>query len=869
MHVLPLLAAATAALVLSATAHAQWATFQDQTATRLNCAPALGVADPQEKDYAWADFDQDGDTDLVVVRKSPHLTTGHFPNVFLRNENGVLTDRTATLASASLVAGSQGMLDATNDTDAVVVDVNGDGWPDLVTATTLTASQPQHIRVPRVYLNLGNQLGVWQGFLYDDPLRIDDMQPGASWNGEHRFATVTAGDVDADGDLDLYFGDYQLGGPRTVDVNDRLLLNNGAGYFTDATAARMTAVMTDSMFTVKAAMVDMNLDGRLDIVKADMPTPNKVSIAYNTPANPGFFAGYQIAFFAPVYGFSVGDLNNDNLPDLACSDDGQDRYLLHTGAFGGQATFGSPIPFSYSGGGFDDGFAGNNLIVDLNNDGWNDVVIADVDPEVPGCGRRTHIYRNLGNAPSVTLQEQLVGGAVCGIPTAMLAGTFDVAVFDINGDGWKDLVLGQCTGTRVWINQPPLGIQFTVVGGMPALQPPGTPLTLDVVATGSGGVVPQAGTGRLWYSTNGAPFQSVVMADLGPGLYRGTLPATACTNITQLYFAADGQNSVTYTHPATAPATTLEIAAAAGTTPVLIDHNEGVVSGWTVVNDPTLTGGAWQVAVPIGTVSGINQAAPPEDGEPGPIATKCQVTQNGLPGGAAGAADVDGGPTDLVSPLLNFAGSDGYVRYRRWFFSSTSEDVLLVQVTNDGTNWVTVESVAASGNNQWLERSFRVGRFVSPTATVQVRFRANDVLPASIVEAGVDVFRAEVLVCTPCQLQVPLATNGNAFLSVCGSDMTTPGAVSTLRVVSMPPSTTGLLLFDLPILPTPWNGGTLVSPAPVVVGPLFADATGAFTTPVPLGGLLPPGGFLHAQVVYLAPPLPAGVGQTNAVHLQW
>ena len=224
-------------------------TFQDQTSSRLVAASGLGSADPQEKDYAWADFDQDGDTDLVVVRKSPATTGGHFPNVLLMNESGVLTDRTSALASASLIPGSTGMLDATNDRDVVAVDVNGDGWLDVVTATTLTAGQPQYIRVPRVYINRGDDLlGNWLGFLYDDALRINDMQAGASWNGEHRFCSVAAGDIDGDGDKDLYFGDYQQGGARALDIDDRLLLNNGLGYFTDVTVARMTPTMVESSF---------------------------------------------------------------------------------------------------------------------------------------------------------------------------------------------------------------------------------------------------------------------------------------------------------------------------------------------------------------------------------------------------------------------------------------------------------------------------------------------------------------------------------------------------------------------------------------------------------------------------------------------
>ena len=37
------------------------------------------------------------------------------------------------------------------------------------------------------------------------------------------------------------------------------------------------------------------------------------------------------------------------------------------------------------------------------------------------------------------------------------------------------------------------------------------------------------------------------------------------------------------------------------------------------------------------------------------------MTQNGVPGGAAGTADVDGGPTVLTSPPFDFADGDGFV----------------------------------------------------------------------------------------------------------------------------------------------------------------------------------------------------------------
>jgi len=630
--------------------------------------------------------------------------------------------------------------------------------------------------------------------------------------------------------------------------------------------------MVESSFAMKVAMVDMNLDGKLDIIKDDaLNAPQGISISYNNgTGGPGFFGTYQVAYGNAPYHFHIGDLNNDNLPDMIVSDDGQDRYILHTGVVGGQATFSPTIAFSYTGGGADDGFGGNNIIADLNNDGWNDAIIADFDVDVPGCVRRCHIFRNLGNAPNVTLQEEQIGSNVVGIPTSMLTGTYDVAVFDVNGDGWKDMVIGRCSGTQVWINQPPSGMSFAIAGGPPVFIAPGVARQIDVTATGIGTIVPQVGTGRLFHSVNNAPFTSVVMADVGPGQFRASLPAMAnCADSVRWYVAVGAQGGATFTDPPTAPGGSYAATAAVGTTPVYDSNFEKAVTGWSVVNT-TLTSGAWQIATPIGTTVSGQFAAPPEDGESSTAATRCWVTQNGLPGGAASAADVDGGPTDLISPLLNFAGTDGFVGYRRWFFSSTSEDTLVVSVSNDnGATWTTVETVASSGNNQWIQRQFRVGQFVAPTASVRVRFRASDNPNNSTVEAGMDVFTAAAFTCVPCQQQLALATSGNALLSICGGNLAQAGSFSALKVVSLPTLASGLLVFDVLLTPTPWQGGALLSPAPIVLGPIAADATGTVLVPVPLGGLLAPGWFLHTQAVFSDAGLPGGVGQTNAVRVQW
>ena len=851
------------ALLAAPTASAQWVTFQDQTASRLNAVPSLGSGDTTEKDYAWADLDQDGDIDLVCVRKQGWTTTGRFPNVLFMNVGGVLTDQTALYASASSVPGSQGFLDATNDRDVAIADVNGDGWLDVITATTLSGSQPKFISHPRIYINLGNDAqGNWQGLIFDDENRAPTMP------AEPRFCAVSTGDVDGDGDVDLYFGDYQQGGSRPVDLNDRLWINDGTGYFTDETSARMTFEMVESSFGMATAIADMNQDGKLDILKDDaLNAPQGVSISYNDTAVEGFFGSYEVVHnFAP-YHISVGDLNNDTWPDIVVTDDGSDRYRLNTGqnTQAGLATFHSAITFTFLGGGFDDGFGGNSVIADLDNDGWNDVIITDVDVDIPGCSRRTHIYQNLGNAPLVTMREEQIGSSVAGIPISALTGTHDAAVFDIDGDGWNDLVLGRCSGTQVYINQPPIGLTFSYPQGLPFFMAPGQALTFQVQVGSIGGAVPAAGSAMLHYRLPGGSWTSAAMTDLGGNLYEATLPAlTNCGDTVDFYVSAQTTGSQTYTDPSNAPLTFNTAIGATGTTVSYEENFEGVVTGWTVVNT-ALSTGAWEVAVPNGTISGGQQAAPFTDAEAGTNFEKCFVTQNGAPGGSAGAADVDGGPTELISPQLDLAGTDATISYSRWFFSSGS-DVMNVYVSGDGVTWTLVESVGGSGNNQWTVASFRVSDYITPTATVQVKFSVADNPNNSITEAGIDVFRVEEFICSLCQQDIGYGGPGNMSLSVCGGNLSS-GTTADVVLTGAPANALTYIIASPNLNPFGVGLGTVIDPFAPYIFPYPADANGEWYI---LG--LPGGGgplTLYLQVGVFDAGFPGGVGFSNAVQVDF
>ncbi|MCP4495872.1 MAG: hypothetical protein GY825_03725 [Phycisphaeraceae bacterium] len=92
------IAALLAATVASAAiAQDPWVEFVEAN-ERLVLDDLYRVNDNIEKDFAWADFDQNGFTDLVVVRKFPGSVEGGAKNLLLMNEDGVLVDRTDNYA---------------------------------------------------------------------------------------------------------------------------------------------------------------------------------------------------------------------------------------------------------------------------------------------------------------------------------------------------------------------------------------------------------------------------------------------------------------------------------------------------------------------------------------------------------------------------------------------------------------------------------------------------------------------------------------------------------------------------------------------------------------------------------------------------
>jgi len=763
----------------AATAQAQqWVTFTNQSATRLVAPSALTGQDNIEKDFAFADFDRDGDIDLVVMRKFPGSIQstctgcGFFRDLILMNENGVLTDRTQAFGTAADVAGSQGMMDEVNDRDVEAFDVDNDGWVDLITATTMSDTVSAMLGQPRVYRNLGNDAqGNWRGFRFEDG-RIPTLVAKNGSTANPRFCDLAVADFNGDGFVDLYFVDYdtpETSGTICIDLNndgdtndagecqqspaedsnkdyDNKLLYNwgntpggpGPGYFYDTTTTKMTATQLASAFGNMCMAGDFNLDGVQDIIRVNTLTGGQdVAVLTNRTGSSGPGQSWSLKSvyggLAP-YGMNIGDLDNNGRLDFVIADDGQDRYCLNTGTDStGQPNFsinviaGSPSEF------------GNTISIgDLNRDGRPDVIVTDIDadlgPFCPSSGRRTKIYKNTGVSTALLVEDGLV------LSTADLSNLFDVALFDINGDGWLDMVTGGCAGLKVFINNPPVPLTYSFPSGRPETIQRGQTTDFPVTITAAfGGIVPNSA--NLVWRVNGGEWTSTpLIAGSSTGSYTVRLPATTCSQALTYYLTATSTTSgnPVITSPSGAPGLFYSAETISGTL-VLVDETfEGSTTGWTATADAALTAGGWQVGDPIGSVSSGSQSEPADDHTPAP-GVRCFVTQLSTAGQTAGQHDVDGGYAYLTSPSFNNAGQDVQISYWKWYFcsSTTQLDPFEVQASIDNGPWAVLERDVAN-TGQWQQRVKFLSDAGQPGQSFRLRLAIADQLTASVLEGGFD-----------------------------------------------------------------------------------------------------------------------------------
>ena len=198
-----------------------------------------------------ADYDNDGDQDVLVLRGAWLVRSGRHPNSLLRNNgHGVFED----------VTEEAGLLSFHPTQAGAWADYDNDGWLDLYIANEVPP-RGVHPQPAELYHNNGD--GSFSEVAQQTGLALGGFAKGVSW-----------GDYDNDGWQDLFVS--RLG-------NDNLLYHNegksGKHIFREVAEA---AGVTDPQYSFPTWFWDYDNDGWLDIFVADF-APNQFGTA-GTPS---------------------------------------------------------------------------------------------------------------------------------------------------------------------------------------------------------------------------------------------------------------------------------------------------------------------------------------------------------------------------------------------------------------------------------------------------------------------------------------------------------------------------------------------------------------------------------------------------------
>ncbi|MBL8898883.1 MAG: VCBS repeat-containing protein [Planctomycetes bacterium] len=272
-----------------------------------------------------------------------------------------------------------------------VGDVDGDGDLDVVVGIGFPGSPN------RLYRNDGRG-------------RFTDVSAGSLPADADETRALALGDIDRDGDLDLFVAN---------DAQDRLYRNDGLGRFTEITA---THFIPENLTATAAELADLDFDGDLDLLVASEVNANRLYL--NDGAGRFALAGsaHLPSVILATRALAIGDVDADRDLDLFFGGGGQTRLYRNDGA-----------------GRFSDATA---QLLPTRSDAANGIALGDLDSD----GDLDLYIANGGATPQDALLLNDGTGRFRDVTSAQLPSELDLAqsmaLGDVDGDGALDIVIG-------------------------------------------------------------------------------------------------------------------------------------------------------------------------------------------------------------------------------------------------------------------------------------------------------------------------------------------------------------------------------------------------------------------------------------------
>ncbi len=335
-----------------------------------------------------------------------------------------------------------------NGGGVAIGDVNGDTLADIYFSANMGPN--------KLYLNKGD-------------FKFEDISAEAGIQGEKGWSTgVTMADINSDGHLDIYV--CNSGDVNGDNKSNELFINDGSGHFTEQAAKYG---LDDKGYSTHAVFFDYDKDGDLDMYLLNNSyqaigsfnlRDNKRNIRdeeggdklfrndNNTFVDVSEAAGIYGSVIGFGLGITVGDINNDNWPDIYVSNDFFERDYIYINNQDG--TFSEDLEdrmtsISAASMGAD--------MADINNDGRPDIFVTEM---LPGTDERLKTkttfddwdrynynlangYYHQFNRNMLQLGEQDHSFTEVGRQMGVHATdwSWGALIADFDNDGWKDLFI--------------------------------------------------------------------------------------------------------------------------------------------------------------------------------------------------------------------------------------------------------------------------------------------------------------------------------------------------------------------------------------------------------------------------------------------